>query len=183
MTGLYRDTTPDAAPVNLVEFGDYECSYCLEAHAIVRQLRERFGDRLHFRFRNFPQSGIHPHAKHAAEAAVSVRSQLGEEGFWAMHDAIFTHQLDGADALDDAHLVAYAEGVGADGARVLSDLDTGKFEETVEVDFLQGIEMGVRETPTFFINEKRFYGEWRDPEQLAAVIERAAVSPQKLAIR
>jgi peroxiredoxin/predicted DsbA family dithiol-disulfide isomerase len=166
----------EQAPVELVEFGDYQCPYCRKAHPIVRQLRERFADRLHFRFRNFPLSQIHPYAKHAAEAAVSVRSQAGEDAFWAMHDAIFAHQRDGTDALDDAHLARYAEEIGADGARVLDDLDTGKFEEAVEVDFVDGVRMGVNATPTFFINGERFDGDWRDIEQLAAAIEEAADS-------
>jgi peroxiredoxin/predicted DsbA family dithiol-disulfide isomerase len=169
-----RFDAAEPAPVNLVEFGDYECPYCRKAHPIVKQLKQRFADRMHFRFRNFPLSQIHPHAKHAAEAAVSVRSQAGEEAFWAMHDAIFAHQKDGIDALDDPHLARYAEEIGVDGARVLSDLDTGRFEETVEVDFVEGVRMGVNGTPTFFINGERFDGDWRDIEQLAAAIEQAA---------
>ena len=169
------DDAVKVAPVDLVEFGDYECPYCRKAHPIVKQLKQRFADRLHFRFRNFPLAQIHPHAKHAAEAAVSVRSQAGDKGFWAMHDAIFAHQRDGTDALDDAHLARYAAAVGADGAQVLSDLDTGKFEETVEVDFVEGVRMGVNGTPTFFINGERFDGDWRDIEQLATAIGQAAV--------
>ena len=173
----------ESAPVKLVEFGDYECPYCRKAHPIVKALKERFADRLLYRFRNFPLSQIHLHAMHAAEAAVSVRSQAGEEAFWAMHDAIFTHQQDGIGALDDAHLARYAADVGADAARVLSDLDTGRFEETVEVDFVEGVRMGVNGTPTFFINGERFDGDWRDIVQFAAAIEHVAARSASVAIR
>jgi protein-disulfide isomerase len=169
--------------VQLVEFGDYECPYCRQAHAIVKQIRQRFLDRIAYRFRNFPVTQLHPHAKHAAEAALSVRSQIGEEGFWAMHDAIFAHHFDGIDALDDAHLARYAEGVGADAGRVLADLDTGKFEETVEVDFVEGVRLGVRRTPTFFVNGERFLGDWRDLDFLAEVIEEAAASSNRVRAR
>ena len=117
---------PEAEPVELVEYGDYECPYCRKAYTIVRQIQERFGGRLHFEFRNFPLSQIHPYAKHAAEAAVSVRANAGEDAFWRMHDALFEHQRDSANALHDAHLARYAEEVGADGARVRSDLELGK---------------------------------------------------------
>ncbi len=141
---------------------------------IVRQIQERFGGRLHVQFRNFPLSQIHPYAKHAAEAAVSVRANAGEDAFWRMHDALFEHQRDSADALDDAHLARYAEEVGADGARVRSDLDSEKFEEAVQVEFMGGVRSGVNATPTFFINGERFDGDWRDVEQLAAAIEEAA---------
>jgi protein-disulfide isomerase len=175
------DAAPPA-PVMLIEFGDYQCPACRKAQPIVKALKPRFADRLLFRFRNFPLSRIHVHAMHAAEAAVSVRSQAGEEAFWAMHDAIFTHQQHGIDALDDTHLARYATDVGADGAQVLSDLDMGRFEETVEVDFVEGVRMGVSSTPTFFINGERFDGDWRDIVQFAAAIERAAASSATVAI-
>jgi protein-disulfide isomerase/peroxiredoxin len=174
---------PEPAPVELIEFGDYECPYCRKAHPIVRQLRQRFGKRLRFRFRNFPLSQIHPHAMHAAEAALSVRSQAGEEAFWAMHDAIFEHQRDGVGALDDEHLARYAEEAGADGARVLSDLDTRKFEEIVEVEFMEGVHSGVNGTPTFFVDGERFDGDWRDIDQLATAIKEAAAGSTPVAIR
>jgi protein-disulfide isomerase len=165
---------PELEPVDLVEYGDYECPYCRKAYPIVRRLQERFGNRLQFQFRNFPLSQIHPYAMHAAEAAVSVRANAGEKAFWAMHDAIFAHRQDGADSLDDAHLARYAEEVGADGAQVLSDLQTGKFEESVQVEFMGGVRSGVNATPTFFINGERFDGDWRDIDEFAAAIEEAA---------
>ena len=170
-------------PVALVEFGDYECSYCGKAFPIVKRLQERFGDRLRFEFRNFPLSQIHPYALHAAEAAMSVRAHAGEKAFWAMHDAIFTHQRDSASALDDAHLAAYADDIGADGEQVVSDLDTERFEEAVQVEFMEGVRSGVNATPTFFINGERFDGDWRDLDQLAAAIEEAAARSTLVAAR
>ena len=107
---------------------------------------------------------------------MSVRAHAGEKAFWAMHDALFTHQRDSASALDDAHLASYADDIGADGEQVVSDLDTEKFEEAVQVQFMEGVRSGANATPTFFINGERFNGDWRDLEQLATAIEEAAAS-------
>ena len=60
---------PEAAPVTLVEYGDYECPSCGRAYSVVEKLRERLGDRLRFVFRHFPLDSVHPRARHAAEAA------------------------------------------------------------------------------------------------------------------
>ncbi len=169
-------------PVTLVEYGDYQCPYCRKAHPIVKQLQQRFGDRLRFRFYNFPLKQLHPYAMHAAEAAVSVRAHAGEKAFWAMHDAIYAHQRDSADSLDDAHLARYADEVGADGAQVLSDLDMEKFEESVQVEFMEGVRDGVNGTPTFFIDGERFDGDWRDIDEFATAIEHAAANSTPVAL-
>ena len=173
---------PEREPVSLVEYGDYQCPYCRKAYPIVKQLQQRFGDRLRLRFYDFPLTQIHPYAMHAAEAAASVRANAGEEAFWRMHDAMFEHQRDSVGALDDAHLARYADDVGADGARVLSDLNTEKFEESVRAEFMEGVRNGVNGTPTFFIDGERFDGDWRDVEAFAAAIEHAAAVSTPIAL-
>ncbi len=171
-------TVHNQKTVSLVEYGDYECPHCRKAHPIVQRLRARFGDRLRFTFRNFPLSQIHPHAAHAAEAAVSVRSHAGPAAFEAMHDAIFSHQRDGIDALDDAHLAQYAGASGAEPADVLADLANGVFTSVVQAEFMEGVRQGVNGTPTFFVDGVRVDGDWRDIEVLAAAIERGIEHPR-----
>ncbi|HVH38889.1 MAG TPA: thioredoxin domain-containing protein [Gemmatimonadaceae bacterium] len=167
---------PADAPVTLVEYGDYQCPYCRQAHPILRKLRKRFEGRLRFVFRNFPLTRQHPEAQHAAEAAESVAAHAGSDAFWKMHDAIYTHQQDSADALDDAHLAAYAAAAGGSAAQVLDDLAAGTFAERVREDFLSGVHSGVNGTPTFYINGVRFDGAWTDVEEFALAIDEAAPS-------
>lgn len=91
-----------------------------------------------------------------------------------MHDAIYEHQQDSEDALDDAHLGRYASAIGADPAQVIRDLEADAFEEYVKADFLSGVRSGVNGTPTFFINGVRFDGNWLDGNAFAATLEQAA---------
>ncbi len=74
------------APLTLVEYGDYDCPYTVRAHAVVRGLRRRLGDRLRFVFRAFPLTRIHAHAQAAAEAAEAAAAQ---GRFWEMHDLLY----------------------------------------------------------------------------------------------
>src|SRR6266850_268442 len=90
-----------AAPITLLEFGDYECPYCGAAQSFVEAVRVRLGDRLRFVYRHFPLSGAHPHAERAAESAEAAGAQ---RRFWEMHDLLFANQ----DALDDDSLLVYA---------------------------------------------------------------------------
>ncbi|HEX3927073.1 MAG TPA: thioredoxin domain-containing protein [Gemmatimonadales bacterium] len=160
---------PDDAPVTLVEYGDYQCPYCGQAHPIVRALQQRLGKRLRLVFRNFPLSEIHPHALHAAEAAESVNAHAGAAAFWEMHHTLFTHQQ----ALDDSQLGHYAKAAGGDATLTVADVAAGAFEDKVRADFMSGVHSGVNGTPTFFINGARFEGNWTDIEEFAAALEAA----------
>ncbi|MDB5310449.1 MAG: bdbD [Gemmataceae bacterium] len=154
---------PPAAPVTLVEYGDFECPFCGQAHGVVRALREQLGRQLRFVFRHFPLTTVHPHAQHAAEAAEAA----GAEGkFWEMHDVLFEHQ----DALEDSDLVRYAAALGLDQTRFILELAGHVHAARVRADFLGGVRSGVNGTPTFFINGWRHDGPF-DFDTLLEAIE------------
>src|SRR5438105_11589813 len=118
---------PRAAPISLVEYGDFECPYCRAAEPIVAALREAFGDQLSFTFRHFPMREVHPHGQHAAEVAEAA----GSQGlFWEMYDTLFANQ----NALDDPSLLRYAAGLGLDAARVEREVADHVHSQRVEDD-------------------------------------------------
>ena len=165
-----RDHTagPDAAPLTLVEYGDYQCPYCRKAFPIVKEVQRQLGEQLRFVFRNFPLTQIHPHAQHAAEAAEAAAAQ---GAFWQMHDRLFEHQR----ALDDENLVSYAADLGLDADRFQQELIAGTYAKRVQDDFRSGVRSGVNGTPTFFINGKRHDGSY-DLETLLAALRAAEPS-------
>jgi protein-disulfide isomerase len=156
---------PITAPVTMVEYGDYECPYCGQAHHVVKQLRQLLGHRMRFVFRHFPLSTVHPHAQLAAEAAEAA----GVQGkFWEMHYILFEHQH----ALAANDLVQYAAALGLDVPRYSSDLATHIHAPRVREHFLSGVRSGVNGTPTFFINGLRHNGTF-DLDTLVDAIEAA----------
>jgi protein-disulfide isomerase len=165
---------PIDAPITLVEYGDYECESCAQAQPVIHALRRHFGDRLRFVFRNFPLTKLHPHALHAAEASESVAVYGPPGSYWAMHDSLFRHQQDSPDALDDAHLVRYANAVGADGKRVAAHLRARTFEGLIRSDYVGGVRSGVTGTPTFFTGDRMFEGDWTDVPALVAALQASA---------
>jgi NhaA family Na+:H+ antiporter len=152
------------APVVFVEYGDYQCPHCLQAHSIIGELQERIGDRLSFIYRHFPIRSTHPHAQHAAEAAEASGAQ-GK--FWEMHDLLFENQ----ESLQDTDLAEYAVEIGLDKERFQRDLESGQYKGRVEEDFKSGVRSGVNGTPTFYINGERYDGPW-DIESLMEEIEK-----------
>ena len=155
---------PSTAPVTMVEYGDFECPYCGQAHTVIEALRERLGPRMRFVFRHFPLATVHPHAERAAEAAEAA----GAQGrFWEMHDMLYENQ----EALDDEDLVEYAAALGLDPSRLLGELDGHAHAARVHEDFLSGARSGVNGTPTFFINGQRHDGAYDFDSLLEAIEE------------
>src|SRR2546421_7373815 len=144
---------PVTAAVTLVEYGDYECSYCGEAYPVLKELTAELGDQVRLVFRNFPLTQIHPHAQRAAEAAEAAAAQ---GRFWPMHDMLYEQQ----EALEDEDLVAYATELGLDLDRFQVQLTQGAYAERIREDLMSGVRSGVNGTPTFFINGRRHDGPW-----------------------
>ena len=154
---------PENAATTLVEYGDYECPYCGMAYPIVKRIQARLRNQLRFAFRNFPLAEMHPHATSAAELAESAALQ-GK--FWEMHDMLYEHQQ----ALAPVDLEKYARKVGLNLDALEAALRGGAPHQRVKSDFMSGVRSGVNGTPTFFINGRRFDGDWRDEEVLLAAL-------------
>ena len=167
VTAHDRAQGPADASVTLVEYGDFECSYCGLAYPIVKAAQQAMGPSLRFVFRNFPLREAHPYAERAAEAAEAAAAQ-GQ--FWAMHDVLYEHQH----ALDDEDLVAYAGALGLEVDRFVREMTAGAYAEPVRAEFLGGVRSGVNGTPTFFINGRRYDGDWRDTEAFVTALAQAA---------
>jgi protein-disulfide isomerase len=158
---------PADAPITLVEYGDYECPHCAIAHVVVQQVLEEVGQRVRFVFRNFPIAETHPHAWIAAEAAESVASRGGEDAFWRMHDLLYENQ----DALQHDDVIEYAAAVDVDPIGVADDLASESMRERVQRDVDSGMRSVVKGTPTFFVNGRRFEGDWTDPGALTDALQ------------
>jgi protein-disulfide isomerase len=141
---------PAAAPVEIVEFSDFQCPYCLRAHPTVDQLLKAYGDRVRFVYRHYPLPG-HPNARPAAEAAECADEQ-GK--FWPYHDKLFATQS----KLSDADLKQDAAELGMDASKFNACVDSHKYAAKVETDMRAGQDAGVDGTPAFFINGRMISG-------------------------
>ena len=159
---------PAEAPATVVEYGDFECPHCGQAHPIVQALLKQLGSEMRFVYRHFPLIQIHPHAEHAAEAAEAA----GAQGrFWEMHDTLFENQ----DALEDEDLINYAAELGLDQDQFLREFAAHVHAPRVLEDLVGGARGGVHGTPTFFINGERHDGSY-DFDTLLGAIEDAIMA-------
>jgi protein-disulfide isomerase len=134
---------PQNAPVQLVEFADYECPYCQRVYPELSKLRKELGDKVALVYKDFPLP-MHPLAEKAAEA---TRCADAQGKFWEFHDALFeTRKLQIPDLKQEARTLKL------DATRFDHCLDSGEQAEAVKKDVTEGQHLGLSGTPSFFAN-------------------------------
>ncbi len=141
---------PASAPIEMIEFSDFQCPFCFRATPTVNQVMSTYGDKIRRVFRHYPLPN-HPNARPAAEAAACAAEQ-GK--FWEYHDRLFADQS----KLSQADLKQDAAALGLDTAKFDSCVDSHKLKSTVDTDLQAGQEAGVDGTPAFFINGRMISG-------------------------
>ena len=151
------------APVTIVEFGDYQCPYCRRLEPTLASVLKQYSHEVHFVFRNFPLTQIHPEALHAAQAAVCADEQ-GK--FWPMHDAIYADTA----PLGIPSLRALAKKVGLDQQKFDACVRSQAPNKVIRGDMQAGDELDVEGTPTLFVDGRYLNGAV-PREQLVSVIQ------------
>ena len=154
---------PASAPVTLVEFSDFQCPFCQRVMPTLKQIQQKYGDKVRIVWKDFPLTQIHPQAFDAAVAGNCAREQ-GK--FWELHDRMFPNQQ----ALQPEFLKRYAADAGLDAAKFNACLDSSKYQQKVQDAIDAGTKLGVSSTPTVFINGRVVSGA-QPFEVFASVID------------
>ncbi len=144
----------EAAQITLIEYSDFQCSYCQYFHRITRKLAEEFGDDLKLTFRHFI-SRDHANATLAAKAAEAAGLQ---DKFWEMNHMLFENQAGWAKmdkGLAAEIFVQYADWLNLDVEQFRRDLNSKIIGDKILSDIESGHRLGVTDTPTFFLNGKK----------------------------
>ncbi|MBC7990418.1 MAG: thioredoxin domain-containing protein [Luteimonas sp.] len=139
------------APLWLLEYGDYEGPFYIQAEPLTRHLAKTYGGRMTFAFRHFTQAEIHPHAELAelAElAAEAAEAAAAQSRFWPMHARLF----DRPHRLEPSVFAGCAASIGLDMLRFAGDLGDRVHTGPVQSHRLAGERMGVRATQTCFLS-------------------------------
>lgn len=154
------------APVTMIVFSDFQCPFCSRGAESVAAVKKKYGSKVRIVFRHFPLP-MHKDARPAAEASMCVNDQGGDK-FWKFHDKAFANQ----DKLDAPNLEKYAKEAGADVKKFQECLAAKKFAAAVQTDMEYGEKVGVKSTPTFFVNGELISGAV-PIEQFSEVIDEA----------
>jgi len=166
---------PADAPFTIVEFSDFECTYCAKAFRDLQELERLHGGSLRIVFHHFPldaacnprvQGRLH---RNACLAAIAAECAAREGRFWAYHDLLF----DAQGRLGREDLITHAAGLGIDRAAFTTCLDDPDPAARVRADAEAGGRLGVKSTPTLILNGRAVEGALeREAYEYALAMER-----------
>ena len=155
------------APVVVVAYSDFQCPYCAKEAKVLRtQLIEAYPEDVRVYFRDYPLK-THNWAMGAAIAGRCIY-QLEPEAFWQYHDWIFEHQKDMTPANLKDKVMEFAIGEGLDVLKLGPCIDSRETEKAIQESIKEGASVGVRSTPTLFINGRLVTGavQWERLKQI-----------------
>jgi protein-disulfide isomerase len=148
--GDHPSMGPENAPIQIVEFSDYQCPFCGRVRDTVHKVVEKYGKKVHYVFRDFPLA-FHKEAPKAHEAAHCA----GEQGkYWEYNDKLFNSQQN----LKVDDLKKYAKEFKIKAKEFDECLDSGKYAKMVADSLRYGQTVGVSGTPAFFVNGRMVSG-------------------------
>ena len=161
------------ANVELIEYGDFQCPACSSFFQIVEQVRETYGDKIKFTFRNFPLVAIHKNAMASHRAAEAAEAQ-GK--FFEMYEMLYQNQSSWSSLSSPVALFEnYASTLNLDLARFKADFASEATNDVINADVAEGKDKyKVDSTPTFILNgQKLDSSEIGSLEQFSKKIDEA----------
>jgi protein-disulfide isomerase len=141
----FHSLGPADAPITIVEFSDFQCPFCRRWHdETYEPLLAAYPGKIRIVYRHLPLVSIHPDAFSAAEAVMCAGDQ---NVFWQYHDKLFS-----GESLGNAVYEQYARELSLDLPAFVDCITEHKFQQEIEADSDFAVNLGVRSTPTFFVN-------------------------------
>jgi protein-disulfide isomerase len=143
-----------SAPVTIIEFSDFQCSFCKKFWAdTLPKLKEAYINtgKARFGYRHFAILG-----KHSEQAALASECAAEQGKFWEYHDQLFKNQ--GGLAFTETKLKQYARDIGLNVGVFGTCLETGKHRQKVERETEAAANLGGRGTPLFIVNQRPLVG-------------------------
>lgn len=163
---------PVDAPYTIVEYGDFQCEFCLKASGSIQQVHDQIGDQLRYVWRHAPLQRQHPNALADAEASEAAALQ-GK--FFEFERGLFSDQ----ENQRPSDLLRLAARLGLDVDKFERDLTSARVTGRVQEDILDAEAMNITSVPTLFVNGRRHVGPY-DANSLIRALEQAnapAASP------
>ncbi|MCK9517926.1 MAG: DsbA family protein [Dehalococcoidia bacterium] len=179
LTDGYFFGDPDA-PLQLAVYEDFQCPFCLQfTLASEPEIVEKFvlEGKLRLEFRNLPILG-----QDSANAAFAAQCAADADAFWPLHKELFLAQYEAGQLTDEElnvgrfakeELLRFARTAGLDAAAFETCLADPATYDAVLTQAREANQLGIRSTPSFFLNGQPLARYPAGPAEWSAFLENA----------
>lgn len=126
------------AEISVIEYSDFECPFCIRHHPTMKQVMEKYGDKVNWVYRHFPLA-FHPKAEPAALASECIAELGGNDAFWKFTDAVFEQ--------NNYDYPAIARSLGVNEVGFKTCFDSARHKQKIQDQMAGGSAAGVNGTP------------------------------------
>ena len=137
-------------PITIFTFINFECPFSQEGYPIFKEITEKYAPIVKIVFKHLPVESIFPNAMQAHLASACAAEQ-GK--FWEYYDLLLTNKK-----LGSSDLLEYANKLNLDEKKFGNCLDSKKYQNNIDQDIIDSIDLGIRGTPTYFVNKTKIEG-------------------------
>ncbi len=139
--------------VTLTEYVDFQCEACYAFYPTVKEVKEKYKDRVKFQIKYFPITSSH---QHALAAAATAQAAAKQGKFFEMHDLLFERQKSWENSQNrDEVFASYAKEIGLDMAKFNEDVTSRETQAIINADLEEVQKLGGNGTPTFALNGEK----------------------------
>jgi protein-disulfide isomerase len=157
------------ASVKIVEFTDFQCPACANANAILEAAMKKYDGKISLEHNHFPLA-MHAHAR---RASIFAECAADQGKFWPFQEVLFKSQKSWAGmTVVDAYFSELGVSMGLNGPLLAACVNSESAKAGVDKDVEEGKKLGVKSTPTFFINGKMVVGGTGLDQELKSLLEK-----------
>jgi len=152
------------APVVVAAFADFDCPFCREVSPILKKIAQDHPGKVTYCLKLFPVKG---HGEIAVETSKAGIAAFRQGKFWEFHDLMYRN----FEKHSDSDVLGYVASLGLDAPKFVSTRESQETRDAVVASKREGLKLGVKSTPTIYVNGKLYAGEKSAVELLDRIQE------------
>lgn len=153
--GYKFDSNLKEPKITIVEFADYQCPYCVQAHSTIEKILSSYKGKVQYIFRDFPLMEIHPQAM---PAAIAAKCAANQGKYWEMHNLLFDRSPMSTLSSEMYNKFASQLNLNMNNFKTCQEDKEQTLSKSILADMEEGNNIGVNATPSIFINGKKYEG-------------------------
>ena len=151
------------APITIVEFSDFECDFCHEQEQMLKQILDKYQNKIRLIWKDYPESN---EDSISFQAAIAARCAEKQNQFWAFHDLLYQN----SNNLTRLKFLNFADQLDLNRAKFVRCLDNDNIKQLIKNNIKEANALNIKGVPCIYVNDQEVMEEISF-EELRRIVE------------